>query len=289
MQASRATVVCDTNFEPGSGARWLGAWQEFRSGAGLWSGRVILGNKVAVIEAGARLRASWRTLARTFGHAASQTRAQRCAAHGKRCFGASHRNFGFSLRRVAGGFSHEVCRAAPRVRIIGSGCTGEKPASLKASARRLRQGATGACRKSPSPENSGGNVSAAHRAIVCHRRAEGQKTNPMRRTLTECGFRNPRRKTPDGSLLPGIFISRSADTTPIAPFLDKQDVEISLLAYVTAFFCFLFLIEIPKPRARQYVLSTWVDATLPERSSPAWIPQPVVVNDIWVLYSCTSR
>src|ERR1017187_9390360 len=83
----------------------------------------------------------WRTLAgivahigKDFGHAASQTRAQRCAAHGKRCFGASHRNFGFSLRRVAGGFSHEVCRAAPRVRIIGSGCTGEKPASLKASA-----------------------------------------------------------------------------------------------------------------------------------------------------------
>src|ERR1039457_320718 len=195
----------------------------------------------------------------------------------------------FLVKACGGGLSHEVCRAAPRVRIIGSGCTGEKPASLKASARRLRQGATGACRKSPSPENSGGNVSAAHRAIVCHRRAEGQKTNPMRRTLTECGFRNPRRKTPDGSLLPGIFISRSADTTPIAPFLDKQDVEISLLAYVTAFFCFLFLIEIPKPRARQYVLSTWVDATLPERSSPAWTPQPVVVNDIWVLYSCTSR
>jgi hypothetical protein len=65
--------------------------------------------------------------------------------------------------------------------------------------------------------------------------------------------------------LPGIFISRSADATPIAPFLDKQDVEISLLACVTAYFCFLFLIEMSKPRARQYVGKTLVDAEVDSR------------------------
>jgi hypothetical protein len=71
-----------------------------------------------------------------------------------------------------------------RAGIIGTGCTGKKPASLKASARRLRQGSTGGlvgsrqARKTPAAMFQPRTVQPL--ATVA---PQVKKTNPMKRTL----------------------------------------------------------------------------------------------------------